>query len=631
MPFQRLQKRQKFLFPAALVIGVITSLVVGFLVVKAQEEEALADYRAASLLYISDMVARFESRARAPSDMVNFYDQAPEVALANYQKLFSSQSVFKHPDVMVHVLIEQASNNTVWADHQRLYDIDFSLLSPSREDLDSDGTAKKLPNYRVGAAWPLKDNAAPPADIKALWDNVSYAAVRRVTNHAHASEATKMVFTDVQGRTQRPDSTHMLAHTVTPMTLVTGERVALVQSVPLASILPNVQQGDTALLEAVSLEPLSENTVTRRDLQAIAFGIDGSAKNFDGDWTGVQTVSMLDQEWAVKTLAGQGQLSFAAWPAITIVTLGIAVTIVMSLGIWTEVRHTARVSDIVARRTAALKDAEQEQMRQNQQLRELNEELTSATEEAETANLAKSEFLATMSHELRTPLNAILGFSQILREETLGPIGDDRYVEYADDINQSGEHLLRLINDILDLAKLEAGRIAIDVSPVALGASIEHVVALHHRQAEDKGLSLTYEIAQEMPDVIMGDELRLRQILINLLTNAIKFTDEGSVALRVFPNAFPIGSPGWVIEVADTGIGIEEDRKAILFERFAQADTTLSRKHGGVGLGLAICKELVRKMEGLISFDSELEKGTTFRVQLPLDEVKADYDDGDFI
>lgn len=629
MPFQRLQKRQRFLFPAALVIGVVTSLVFGFLIQKNQEEEALADYRVAASLYLSDMVGRLEGRAQALNDIVKFYDKAPDVALKNYQALFSSQTVFKNPEVMVHVLLEQLEDSSDWSKHQELYGIHFRKLSPDPSAVEQ--SAEDLPHYLIGAAWPLSGADTAPEALKVLWDNVAYDAVRRVTNHAHASPATKIVFTDVQGRTQKSDSTVMLAHTVTPMTLRSGRRVALVQSVPLYTLLPSTQGRTGDVLSIIGIEPLSGDPVTNPVLQTIMFDANGNARNFSGPWTETQTVRMFNQDWRVKTLAGPDFLSVPLWPAVTIVVLGITITLFMSFGIWTEVRHTARVSDIVARRTAALKDAEQEQVRQNTLLRRLNEDLRSATEAAETANLAKSEFLATMSHELRTPLNAILGFSQILREETLGPVGDERYVEYANDINQSGEHLLRLINDILDLAKLEAGRIAIEVSPVNLQAFLERVVALHDRQVQEKGLALSYEIAEEMPDVVMGDELRLRQILINLVTNAIKFTDRGSVVVRIFPKAFPVGSPGWVIEVTDTGIGIDESRKTILFERFAQADTTLSRKHGGVGLGLAICRELVKKMDGVISFESKVGKGTVFSVQLPLDEVKADYDYGDFI
>jgi signal transduction histidine kinase len=262
-------------------------------------------------------------------------------------------------------------------------------------------------------------------------------------------------------------------------------------------------------------------------------------------------------------------------------------------------------------------------------LQNLNRDVEEARRSAETANKAKSEFLATMSHELRTPLNAILGFSQILQEQALGPLGDQRYADYAKDINASGTHLLAIINDILDLAKLEAGKIQIEQNVLSSRMLVGRVITLLSQQADGKGVILDAEFADNMPDYIMGDELRLRQILINLGSNAIKFTNQGAVIFRLHPRPFATGQPGWVLEVEDTGIGIPEEKQATLFDRFTQVDTALSRRHGGVGLGLAICRELVGQMDGKISVRSMVGVGTTIRVHLPLVEAKkGEADDG---
>jgi signal transduction histidine kinase len=296
--------------------------------------------------------------------------------------------------------------------------------------------------------------------------------------------------------------------------------------------------------------------------------------------------------------------------------------------VYSQLKRAQRVADIVSRRTRALKEAHDELEEHYKLLQNLNKDVEEARRNAELANRAKSEFLATMSHELRTPLNAILGFSQLLREQALGPIGDDRYIEYSRDIHASGSHLLSLINDILDLAKLEAGKINIEKNVISSYQLADRVVALLGQQAEAKGIELYAEYDDTMPEWILGDELRLRQILINLVSNAIKFTQEGSVVARLFSKPFQNGREGFVIEVQDTGIGIPEEKQATLFDRFTQVDAALSRRHGGVGLGLAICRELVDRMEGKISVRSMVNFGTAIRVHLPL-EIASDDDEDD--
>ncbi len=316
---------------------------------------------------------------------------------------------------------------------------------------------------------------------------------------------------------------------------------------------------------------------------------------------------------------------------ITSTILGLIITALLGFVVYDQMRRSNRVVEIVKRRTRALKEAHSELESHYKLLQNLNTEVDDARRAAEAANLAKSEFLATMSHELRTPLNAILGFSEILESQALGPIGDDRYVEYANDIHVSGRHLLSIINDILDLAKLEAGRIEIDIKPMDPSLLVERVIGLLRHQADEKNLKLDFEISEKIPDRIRGDELRLRQVLINLASNAIKFTHEGSVSIGVHVSPFKNGAAGWILEVKDTGIGIPEDKQSVLFDRFTQVDTTHTRHHGGVGLGLAICRELVQRMDGIIEVVSKENAGTTITVQLPLDEAGDDEDDASLI
>lgn len=290
----------------------------------------------------------------------------------------------------------------------------------------------------------------------------------------------------------------------------------------------------------------------------------------------------------------------------------------------TQSMRANRVQEIVYRRTRALKNAHKELEQHNKLLQSLNDELVDARKAAETANRAKSEFLATVSHELRTPLNAILGFSQILADQSLGPVGDKRYVDYAVDINESGNHLLRLINDILDLAKLEAGKMRIEKAPFRVQDLADRVRSLLRKQAADKGLTLNVTVDDTLPEQLMGDMIRLRQILINLSSNAIKFTQEGGVTIRMAHKPMDNGAPGWVMQVTDTGIGIPSSKLPSLFDRFTQVDAAHSRQHGGVGLGLAICRELVERMGGFIHVESTLTIGSTLQVHLPLEIMPSD-------
>jgi signal transduction histidine kinase len=328
--------------------------------------------------------------------------------------------------------------------------------------------------------------------------------------------------------------------------------------------------------------------------------------------------------WTISVSAATGAFPVSYFTAFLTACVGLLLTGLIFFIIWSQQRRAKRVANIVYRRTRALKEAHDELEEHYKLLQNLNKDVEESRRSAELANRAKSEFLATMSHELRTPLNAILGFSQLLSEQAIGPIGDDRYIEYAKDIHSSGSHLLSLINDILDLAKLEAGKVEIEKNAVSTRLITDKVIGLLTQQAENKGIELYAEFEENMPDKILGDELRLRQIMINLCSNAIKFTQEGSVVARLFSKPFQNGRQGWVLEIQDTGIGIPEEKQATLFDRFTQVDAALSRRHGGVGLGLAICRELVDRMEGRISVRSMVNVGTAIRVHLPLEEASID-------
>ena len=241
-----------------------------------------------------------------------------------------------------------------------------------------------------------------------------------------------------------------------------------------------------------------------------------------------------------------------------------------------------------------------------------NEQLLRQTAaDAEAANRAKSSFLATMSHELRTPLNGILGMVRVL-EATMG---DQSQLAYVETIKSSSLSLLAIINDVLDLSKIEAGKFELDDADVELAPLVEDVVNLLAPTAFDKGLDLAAYVAPDLPRTMRGDPVRLRQILTNLVGNAVKFTSEGSVTVRVLPDPQAPGSRAR-IDVTDTGIGISPANQAKLFQKFSQVDSSLARRSGGTGLGLAICRELLSLMGGNIWCESEVGHGATFAISL---------------
>lgn len=249
--------------------------------------------------------------------------------------------------------------------------------------------------------------------------------------------------------------------------------------------------------------------------------------------------------------------------------------------------------------------------------RKKHEDLKIAKEAAEAATRSKSEFLATMSHEIRTPLNAILGMAELLSETEL----TDEQAEYVHTFSSSGELLLSIINDILDLSKIEAGKIEIENIPFDLCDQCDKVMRVFSVKARDKGIDLKTTIDEGIVYERKGDPTRLRQILTNLIGNAIKFTREGSVSLDI--SRSEISTDMLIFRVADTGIGIPSDKTKVIFDSFSQADSSTTRKYGGTGLGLSITKKLVELMGGTIHVESEYGKGTVFSFSILLPECDA--------
>ena len=278
----------------------------------------------------------------------------------------------------------------------------------------------------------------------------------------------------------------------------------------------------------------------------------------------------------------------------------------------------------VQERTTELSDAKENREAINKELEaEISEHekteknLKASKEAAEAAARAKAAFLANMSHELRTPMNAVIGFSSLLLDDSLTP----EQKEYIEGIRKGGEALLATIDDILEFSRVEKDKIELERQPFSLKHLIDESLDLVATQASKKGLDLSETINYGTPDTIIGDHGRLRQILVNLLTNAVKFTDDGDISVSVSSKVIEGNKHQIFFKVKDTGIGIPQDKINEIFQPFTQVELTLSRKRDGVGLGLAITKQLVELMGGEISVESESGKGATFSFMIPADTI----------
>ena len=249
-----------------------------------------------------------------------------------------------------------------------------------------------------------------------------------------------------------------------------------------------------------------------------------------------------------------------------------------------------------------------------EQVEERTRELTKALEQAEEANRLKSQFLSVMSHELRTPLNAINGFAQILLAGMTGELNDMQKYN-IERIHSNGGQLLSLINDILDISKIEAGHITLEKEPIDVKEWVKSLTAAHSSLAAQKAVGLEFSVDEGMPDELIADPLRLTQMASNLIGNALKFTDEGGVKVVIGPD----GDTRWTLRVVDTGVGIPPQALEYIFDEFRQVDSSSTRQHGGTGLGLAIVRRLVLMMGGNVKVESEVGKGSTFTLLLPLE------------
>jgi signal transduction histidine kinase/DNA-binding response OmpR family regulator len=273
----------------------------------------------------------------------------------------------------------------------------------------------------------------------------------------------------------------------------------------------------------------------------------------------------------------------------------------------------------IQQRDAALQSANEEL---ETRVLKRTEEMRRAKDAAEEASRVKSEFLANMSHEIRTPLNGIMGMTDL----TLGTEITTEQREYLDTVKQSADSLLVVINDILDFSKIEAGRVDLDLADFNLRDCLESTLKTLAFRADEKGLELLCEIAPEVPEVVRGDSSRLRQVVTNLVGNAIKFTNEGEVAMKVEVESQSGDNRTLQFTVSDTGIGIPREKQALIFDPFSQADTSTTRKYGGTGLGLTISARLVELMGGRIRLESEVGRGTHFffTVQMKSSEMPSE-------
>ncbi len=327
--------------------------------------------------------------------------------------------------------------------------------------------------------------------------------------------------------------------------------------------------------------------------------------------------------WATPEFVAENR----SWTFWLVLPIGLILTGMVTELFRMQFNRTAHIEAEVAQRTAELANANTAILQSKMEIEALNKDLQSQVSiarelgtQAEAANAAKSEFLANMSHEIRTPMTAILGFSDILLES----VADREQLDAASTIRRNGEYLLGILNDILDLSKIEVGRLNVERIQCSPSEVLSDVVSLMRVRANAKNLSLEVEYDGPIPQFIQSDPTRLRQILINLTGNAIKFTEVGGVRLLARLLDAECDDPKMQFEVVDSGIGMTEEQTARLFQPFVQADTSTTRRFGGTGLGLTISKRLTKMLGGDITINSKLGMGSTFAVTVgtgPSDRV----------
>ena len=299
---------------------------------------------------------------------------------------------------------------------------------------------------------------------------------------------------------------------------------------------------------------------------------------------------------------------------LRLVLIGLLVLLGVN-GLWSLRRRTMRLEEGLEARTLALEAANAELEAEVEARRRTEAELAEALKKARAATQAKADFLANMSHEIRTPMNGVVGMTTLLLDTQL----DTEQLQYVSSIERSGTALLTVINDILDFSKIEAGRMDIESRPFDVHQVVHDVAGVLLPAAQGKDIRLEARIADDVPQYALGDAVRLRQILLNLAGNAVKFTKQGKVSIEISRRSADLLD----FTVADTGIGIAGEKLRYIFDAFSQADSSTTRKFGGTGLGLAICRRLVELMRGEIQVESQVGRGSRFRVSLPLAETTA--------